>query len=374
MRYLPLLLVLGLGCTNGAAPPVIVVGHVSDQTRLDKAGEQAELGIRLALHELDKDNALTEMLGGHKIQPRHTDTRGKLDAFEAEAVRLEAINRVVALFGGLSAKEVSALDHVKTPILTFHGNPVSGAGKNVFYLGMMPNRQGEVLAKVIAGDAKLRRVVILVDERLPEAPVVAESFASTFNEARKDAAVINLRYTKDAKWGDLIERILNHDAQVVVFAGLADDFNVWHRNLRHAPFTNIPEVIFAGPDGSQRGFDVELGEKQSVLLATALNPDSTVEKGASFRKAFREAFQSDADVHAALAYDSFRILAEALKSIHPQPFTAERLRDELLKTKGFDGVTGPLTITPDRQTQRPLYVARWRQGSLVPDRKFEATP
>ena len=63
------------------------------------------------------------------------------------------------------------------------------------------------------------------------------------------------------------------------------------------------------------------------------------------------------------------ILVEALKTIHPQPLTVERLREELLKTKDFDGVTGSLTITAERQIQRPLHVARWRNGILTPDKK-----
>jgi ABC-type branched-subunit amino acid transport system substrate-binding protein len=376
MRCFLLLVMFALaGCANGTAPPVIVVGHVSDKTRPDKAGDQAELGIRLALHELDKDDALSQALGGRKIQVNHTDTRGNLDAFEAEAVRLEAINRAVAILGGQSAKEIAALDHVKTPILTLHGQPVSGAGKHVFYLGMIPGRQGMALAKIAAENAKLKRIVVLIDERLPEAPLIAESFTSTFNESRKDAAMLSLRFGKDAKWPELTERIVAHEAQAVVFAGLADDFNACNKSLRRDAFLSV-DLIFAGPDGSQRTFDVELSAKQSVLLATVLNPDPAFEKVASFRKAYREAFQVEADVNAALAYDGFRVLIEAIKQVHPQPFAADRLREELLKIKDFgDGVvTGPLTITPDRQVQRPLYVARWRDGTLTPVKKFDPAP
>jgi hypothetical protein len=41
------------------------------------------------------------------------------------------------------------------------------------------------------------------------------------------------------------------------------------------------------------------------------------------------------------------------------------VREELLTTKDFDGVTGPLTIAADRQAQRPLHVLRWQNGAMT---------
>jgi outer membrane PBP1 activator LpoA protein len=49
----------------------------------------------------------------------------------------------------------------------------------------------------------------------------------------------------------------------------------------------------------------------------------------------------------------------------PTQLTPDRVREELLTTKDFDGVTGPLTITPDRQVQRPLHVLRWHNGAVT---------
>ena len=38
--------------------------------------------------------------------------------------------------------------------------------------------------------------------------------------------------------------------------------------------------------------------------------------------------------------------------------------------KDFDGLTGPLTITADRQVQRPLFVVRWQNGTLTAVKTF----
>src|SRR5262245_4389120 len=96
---LPILLFLA-GCSNTPVPAPIYLGHVATLSGTDKmAGEQASLGIRLALDELNKET------GKRPVQVRHTDTQGKLEAFEAEAVRLVALNRVVGLLGGTTPQE-----------------------------------------------------------------------------------------------------------------------------------------------------------------------------------------------------------------------------------------------------------------------------
>jgi branched-chain amino acid transport system substrate-binding protein len=371
------------GCNTGTGPPPIVIGHVSDKTRLDKAGDQAERGMRLALHDLNNDSLAAEF-GGRKLEIRHTDTRGQLEAFESQAVRLDSVNKCLAILGGLSQKETSALQNAKVPLLTMHGQPVPGASNQVIYLGMSPIRQGVALAMAIAENAKATRVVILVDEKRSEAVALADAFQNAHPEARKQskmptAVVTAMRYGVDAKsppmrieaelkWTDLSQRIVDQETHTVVFAGAVQDFNAWHKVFRREfPDTAI-NLAFAGDDGAQRLFDID-GANVPVLVASAYYADPTSEKIAAFAKPYQNTFKTEADVHAALAYDGLRILVEAMKRT-PTQLTAEKIRDELLKTKDFDGVTGKLTVSPTRQVARPIHVLRWERGTLTRENTF----
>jgi branched-chain amino acid transport system substrate-binding protein len=355
------------GC-NPSTPPPIVVGHVTDKSRLDKAGDQAELGLRLALRDLRKDDALAQTFGGREIVVHHTDAGGDLDKLESQAVRLDSINRCIALFGGLSAAETTALNHAKAPLMTFDGQPVSGAGNQVFYLGMSPARQGAVLAKALAEDAKALRITILLDERKPEAVALAESFQKTLDETRKDAkataaTVTTLPIGAIPNWQEVIERMIAQTPYTVVFAGSVRDFNNWHSTLRR-DFPDVqPQIVYAGNDGDQRRFDFG-EEKTSVLLASAYYADPASEKITAFAKSFQDSFQTEPDVHAALACDGLRMLVEAMKRTATQ-LGPEHVRDELAKTKDFEGLTGMLTITPERQVQRPLFALRWQNGKAT---------
>jgi branched-chain amino acid transport system substrate-binding protein len=366
-----LLLVAVGGCTTAPPPPPLVIGHVMDRTRPDRAGEQAEQGIRLALHELNKDNALTEALGGREVQVRHTDTRGALAADEAESVRLVSINRAVALFGGLSTAEVTALDQTPVPLLTFVGQQPAGATQHVFYLGMTPTVQGEALARHVADEKTLQRIVLFGDERRLETPIVLEAFEKTLAEARQKEGgnlpvLLKIRFGKEPRWDELVQRGRSHQPDAVLFAGAAADFNAWRRALSKPKAGGEPQVIYAGDDGAAASFDADPATK-GILLATAFLPGADGDRPAAFVKAYREAFHAEPDVNAALAYDGFRILAAALRQAQ-QP-TPERIREHLEKTKDFEGLTGPLSFTADRMTQRPVFLARWQNGILSKVRK-----
>ena len=171
---------------------VIVVGHVADNKRADQAGQHAEFGIRLALHELTKSGALADTFGNKKSQVNHTITEGEIDSFESQAVRLQSVNRAVALLGGTSPKEVLALDHVKAPILSFQGQPVVGASSNVFYLGLSASRQGETLGKTIAENEKIRQIVFVQDERRTDAAALIDAFQKAMG-TRKVKGLLDLR-------------------------------------------------------------------------------------------------------------------------------------------------------------------------------------
>ena len=46
-------------------------------------------------------NAISKAFAGRKLEVHHTNAASDIDKFEAQAVRLDTVNRCVALFGGL---------------------------------------------------------------------------------------------------------------------------------------------------------------------------------------------------------------------------------------------------------------------------------
>ena len=354
------------GCNWNATPPPITIGHVGDKSRADKASDQAELGIRLALAELNKDNALTEAFQGRAVQVRHTDTRGNLDAFASQAVRLDSVNRAVVLLGGSSTREVSALANVKTPIVTFHGAALESTGSHVLHLGIRPHAQGEALAKASIQPKLPGRVFVIQDERIAESILLCDAFANKLHVAGKEKETkvdfLTSRFGDKVEWSKINQRLREYTPDLVIFAGEPSDFNLWHADFRTKK-TGLPTIVFAGGDGDQKRFDLGQATTSRLIYATAFHAAAENEKTRTFVKAYADAYSETPGVHAALAFDGLRLTIEALKRAVPLA-TPERIREELLKPAEIDSVTGPLFLGKAGNLSRTIYVFSWQPNRL----------
>src|SRR5262245_17981594 len=89
---IPCVTVLFEGCGGSSEPAPIYLGHVASTTGPERdAGQEANLGIRLAIMELAQEEVKPF---GRPLQVVHTDARSDLEAFESEAVRLVKVNKV----------------------------------------------------------------------------------------------------------------------------------------------------------------------------------------------------------------------------------------------------------------------------------------
>ncbi len=338
----------------------IFLGQVANLSGPDHYGKHAEQGISLALKQLTDDN-LTEALQGRPLQVRHADTRGQLDAYEGEAVRLTSVNRVLGLIGGATPDEVARLDRGHVPLLATAGVRPPGVSDLVFAIGMRPVQQAFVLAQYAAVDMKLVDVVVVTDERREEFVNMADAFARHFADARpaQDKAAappVPLRFGKDARWDELAKLIAPTDVvRTVVFAGKARDWVELRRKLPAAT-----PLIFAGDDGDTADLQGAPGNP-AIHVATAFVPDAGAPRTQAFIAKYREAFKETPDVAAALGYEALQLYAEALKQSSPT-VTVEKLTAALREVKDFPGLAGTLAMTPEQNVRRPLYVARLDDG------------
>jgi branched-chain amino acid transport system substrate-binding protein len=367
-----LLLAVLPGCHGTSAPPPIYLGHVANLSAADRSGLHAEQGVRLALKLLSDDN-LTEALLGRELKVRHTDSKGSLDACEAEAVRLASINRVMGLIGGATPEEVARLDRARVPVLATAGIRPAGASDMVFAVGMRPAQQAFVLAKYAAEELGYADVVVLADERREEFLGIAEAFARHFVQERRAkgdgsrSPPVTLRFGKNANWEELAKTIAaRSSARAVVFAGKAQD---WVELRRKMPAALALPLLFAGDDGD--GINLPSGTKQTIYLATAFAADKDAPRSQVFIQKYKDAFKEEPTVAAALGFECLQIFAEALKLSGPN-LTVDKLQVALRDIKEFSGLTGTLAMTSEQYVRRPLYIGRFDGTQLSPLKRYEA--
>lgn len=354
---LPAAALILTGCSGQSTPAPVFVGHVVSHLDRD-AGEAAARGIRLAVMEANKD---PDKGAGRTVKVIHTDTLGKPAAFEAEAVRLVAVNRAAALLGGTAAEEVERLELARVPVVSPCGVLPRSASELVFCTGLAPARRGQVLARCAAEELKGRAATVIADERRDDYLQAAEAFARAFPAAvtKKDpkaAPPTFLRFGGEAQLPDVIRRVKEEKPPLVFFAGTTADL----RRLRQELGGTIP-VLFPGDEGSLRAAREQRELAGRVYAATAFAPDADVQRVREFVKQFKAAFDADPDVDAALAYDDARLLFDALRRAQDN-LGGTRIAEELAKVKDFPGVIGPLSFGEDRRLRRPALVVRLEGG------------
>jgi branched-chain amino acid transport system substrate-binding protein len=350
------------GCGGRGGPPPIYLGHVD-------GNGQAERGIRLAVVEQKRQ---AEQDGSAPVIVRHTDTRGKLEAFEAEAVRLVAVNNVKALLGGTTTAEVARLDRAQVPLVAFSGFRARGMSDLVFFTGLAPEFQGKVLARFALKELKAARAAVLVDESREDTLALAEAFSDTFAQSEKQgkdaqARPQTWRYGKESKIQDWVKRLTEHKPQVVLVAGSVKDLARLAEELKPADRTVL---LFGGEDGDSSLLQ-ESRAVEGAYLVTAFVRDADTSRCHEFVDEFRKEFSEDPDVLAALAYDGARLLFQALHTARNDPAPKE-IAKALAEVKDFPGLTGPLTMGADHRLRRPAFVVTMEKGRRRTVRRFPA--
>ena len=138
---------------------------------------------------------------------------------------------------------------------------------------------------------------------------------------------------------------------VLVYTGDAEEANNIVTEMRKHGI-NIP--IIGGEDIMAPEF-AALGQKaEGTLVYGGFNPDSPNPKVRKFVDSYKKQFKKDPTRLSALAYDSFNMIVEGIKaapSLRPS-----HVRDALNAIKDFDGVTGKITFTPNREAIKTPFI------------------
>jgi ABC-type branched-subunit amino acid transport system substrate-binding protein len=384
-HLLPCLAALALaGCGGRTVPLVAVVGNVGTLSGADKdGGEQAARGIRLAVRQVNGQ-------GGQTFTVIHTDARGQLEAFEAEAVRLVTVNRVSALIGGTTADEVERLDRARAVVVGLTGARTRAMSDFVFLTGLSPAARGRALARQGAAPlsqasaalgagpglgplgaaaaltlsrATATRIAVLVDERREENVQAADAFAKELAAAGVPTPALR-RYAKDAELDPLLKRVQGEKPGAVLVAAAPEAV----RRLRGV-LPGVP-VLFAGGGDGLRALQAHPETQSGIYLATTFVRDAHPPRARAFIKDYKALFNEEPGPAAALAYESAGLLFRALQRTEGQP-DRDALRRELQELQDVPGLFGPLNFGPGQVLRRPAFVVRLANGRPVLVRRDE---
>ena len=364
VRYGILLLAM-TGCIAPKTLPPIVIGHIAPRTGpLREQGLAAEAAIRLAVTAA---NDSEEKVAGRTLEVRHPDNAGKPEAAQSVAVRLLAVGNLAALIGdgdSASAERLCRLaGQYKTPVLAPVWLPPAALGAYGFSIGSSPADRGQALARAAVEQLGACEVLVLTDTRSPEFLALTAAFVE---QVGSKARVRRLDFSSDDDLLQHLQREAGNKHAAVLAAGNVADLERVHGLLRGPdPGERPPVLLYGGPEDARLARLADAwSEGRALYWTMAFAPDALTPQALAFARAYEARTQRPPDAAALLAYDAAGMLITALRGMEGAKDGKVKLRDELLKLKDYESLSGPLTFDKNQAVSRPVSVVH-RVGDRV---------
>ncbi len=357
---------------SGSATPSfgsseIVVGHYASMTgSTAHFGQDTDKAARMAFDEVNAAGGLV----GKKVRLVTLDTRGD-SAEAANAVsRLIDVEKVTALLGEVASSLSLAGGRVaqrrQIPMISPSStNPkVTDVGDYIFRVCFIDPFQGKVMANFARGSLKLDKVAILKDVKNDYSIGLAEAFKSAFT-AQGGTIALEQSYSQgDTDFSAQVTAIKNSGAQGIFIPGYYSEVGAIARTAQRLGL----KVPLMGGDGWDAPDLVKIGGDalEGSYYSNHFALDMATPKAQKFIADFKTKYGQEPTGLGALGYDAAAVLFDAIK--RAGKLDTKAIRDALAATKDFAGVTGKITIDPQRNAQKSAVVLKITGGKA----KFES--
>jgi branched-chain amino acid transport system substrate-binding protein len=358
MRKLVLLVMLAFlvslcsGC-GGDESGTVRIGLIAELTGdVPAVGASCRNAAEMAVKQINDGGGID--VGGKKYPVRLyiEDNAGKADQSASAAQKLIAQQNVVAIIGpnasryaipaseiAESAKVVLITPWSTTPKTTLDAR--TGAPKKyVFRACFIDPFQGRVVAKFVLDNLKLKKAAVLYDVASEYNKGIAEVFRETFEKNGGKVVAFETYTTNDKDFSAQLTKIKKAAPDVIFLPNYYSEVPL---QIQQAKRLGIA-VPFVGSDSWGSSELVKLCAKDcdGFYFSTHYAADNATPAARKFIGEYKAKFGSEPDDVAALTFDSFGLLAQALKGSG----TLERqaVRDSLAKVTNYEGVTGRMAF------------------------------
>ncbi|MDR1134458.1 MAG: ABC transporter substrate-binding protein [Synergistaceae bacterium] len=347
-----------------AADDVIKVGFYNCLTGQNAFGGQLELeGVQLAHKQFP------EILG-KKIELVVVDNKSdKVEAANAVTRLIESdkVNVIIGTYAsGLAIAGGEVAEVGRVPMLgTSCTNPLVTQGKKyIFRTCFIDPLQGAGAAAYAYRTLDCKKAALLVDVVSDYAVGLAKFFKDSF-ESQGGEIVSEMRYQSgDTDFTAQLTEIMSHEPDVVflpayfaegaIILKQAKELGASFRFMGGDAMDN-PEMVTLGGDAIE-GF---------IYTGFAYAPDMPEmnEVAGKFTEDWYKEYSKDPNGNAALGYDSYILVLDAIRragSAEP-----EKIRDALEATENVLTVTGKTTLDADHNPQKDIGILEIKEGKKV---------
>jgi len=361
---------LVLAACGGSATKanVIKIGVFESLTGANGAGgaDEAE-GVKLA-HAMYP----TVTVGGKEYTIELVTADNKSDKVEAAnaATMLAQQAKVTAVIGSWG----SSLSMAGGPIFAEAKIPAVGASctnpnvtkGNEYYFRVcfLDPFQGEVMATYAYKNVGAKKAAIVREVSNDYSVGLAKFFADSFVQLTGDANAIVAQSdynTGDQDFNAQLTNIMKSKPDVIFAPGNFTESALLVKQARQLGIT----TPFLGGDTWDNDAFLNVGGKEveGVVMSTFFANDVPINATSGvFLKEFRAKFNKDPAAVAALGFDAYLVILDAIKKADSTD--PVKIRDQIAKTVNFEGAAGSITINADRDAEKDAVIKVIKGGKF----------
>jgi branched-chain amino acid transport system substrate-binding protein len=353
----------GNGATAAGGGDILVGEYGSLTGPQATFGTSTHNGIMMAIDEINANGGVN----GKKIKVITEDDQSKQEEAATAVTKLISENNVVAVLGEVASSCSLAAAPIcqqnKVPMITPSStNPeITKKGDYIFRTCFTDDYQGHSLADYVLSEG-IKNAALLTDVKSDYSQGLGHFFEERFT-AGGGKIVARASYANgDSDFRAQLTTVKASNPQILFVPGYYTDIGQIAQQA-HDLGLNAPLV---GGDGWESPKLIEIGGKalEGSYYSNHYFYGDPAPMVHEFVQKYKDRFGATPDGMAALAYDAARVLADSLK--RAKSTKGSDIRDAIAATKAFQGVTGSITIGPDRNAVgKKLVIEEVKGGQLT---------
>lgn len=340
-------------------------------------GQSTHNGIMIAIDEINGGGGVI----GRKLKVITEDDQSKQEEAATAVTKLISQNSVVAVLGEVASSASLAAAPIcqqnKVPMITPSSTnaAVTQKGDYIFRMCFIDDYQGEQLA-VFAAQPKAQNgleaktAAVLTDVKSDYSTGLAKVFEGKFTSLG-GRIVARASYSNgDSDFKSQLTAVRATNPDILFVPGYYTDIGQIAIQARELGM----KQPLVGGDGWESPKLIEIGGKalEGCYYSNHYFAGDPAPAVRDFVQKYKDRFGQTPDALAALGYDAAKVLADAIKRAGKTDGPA--LRDAIAQTANVSGVTGNITVGPDRNPiGKKLVIVEIRNGELALKTTIEPT-
>lgn len=337
--------VVGESCKNAAT---LAVKEINDAGGLDVAGKKYPVEMTI---EDNEDKAESAAAVAQKI-----NSSGALAMIGPNASR----NAIPAAEVSESSKMLTISPWSTNPKLTVDTRS-NQPKKYVFRAAFTDDFQGVVAAKFALGQLKSKKPAVLYDVASEYNKGIAEVYKKTMEAAGVKMAAFETYTTGDKDFSSQLTNIARSGADSLFLPNYYSEVPLQVKQARQLGYKG--KILGSDSWGNEELVKLAGKDCEGLFFTTHYAADTATPKAQAFIKAYKAAYTKVPDDVAALTYDSFGLLFQAIKAAGK--LDREAVRDALAAITSYEGVTGTMQFKGTGDPIKSAVVIQIKNGKFT---------